>query len=196
MDTPLIEMPVEDAKMKLDAYRSQLRRRADEEYEAAERGYAALAAGRPLINLTDAFEHAGLGEDHRPKLAIARADRKQVCFRRYPNLLRFDARKNPNHYNQYITTLIIDVPYTTRTGYGSDGYALVPMVPADVRPNVAMNGCFVLWEVEKWSDSPISAPAPFDPYLLQHIVGDLYAVLAEWDLTELERAIMSGRRNA
>jgi hypothetical protein len=33
-----------------------------------------------------------------------------------------------------------------------------------------------------------------DPYLLRHVGGALYAVLAAWDLTDLERAIMSARR--
>ena len=32
--------------------------------------------------------------------------------------------------------------------------------------------------------------APLDPMLLKHIDGELYSVLAEWDLTGVERAIM------
>lgn len=32
-----------------------------------------------------------------------------------------------------------------------------------------------------------------DPALLKHIGGDLYAVLATWDLTELERSVLGGR---
>jgi hypothetical protein len=37
---------------------------------------------------------------------------------------------------------------------------------------------------------------PEDPALLKHIGGDLYAVLAVWNLTELERAVLSGRGRA
>lgn len=36
--------------------------------------------------------------------------------------------------------------------------------------------------------------APVDPALLKHIGGDLYAVVATWDLTDLERAVLDGHR--
>jgi hypothetical protein len=44
----------------------------------------------------------------------------------------------------------------------------------------------ILWEAE-WQH------VPSDPLLLRHITGPLYAVLASWDLTELERAVLSRR---
>ena len=50
----------------------------------------------------------------------------------------------------------------------------------------------ILWEVTEWSSTPQSGPAPYDPLLLKHLGGQLYAVLAEWDLTPLERAVMQG----
>jgi hypothetical protein len=46
-----------------------------------------------------------------------------------------------------------------------------------------------LFEVDQWEPVP-----PTDPALLKHIAGDLYAVLAVWDLTELERAVIAGTR--
>src|SRR5438046_3023240 len=42
-----------------------------------------------------------------------------------------------------------------------------------------------------WQEMP-----PEDPALLKHIGGDLYAVVAVWNLTELERAVLSGRGRA
>lgn len=45
----------------------------------------------------------------------------------------------------------------------------------------------ILWEAE-WQAVP-----PKDPALLRHLGGDLYAVVAVWDLTELERAVLGGR---
>jgi hypothetical protein len=35
-----------------------------------------------------------------------------------------------------------------------------------------------------------------DPILLRPIGGDLYAVVAQWDLTEIERTIIAGTRKA
>jgi hypothetical protein len=188
MDVNLIEMPVDQAQAKLEAYRQQLRRRADDEYEQAVKGYAELAAGRSLLDLTEVFRETGLGEDHLPRLAIARADRKQVkCENRNTDLI-FDTRMN----NVVSDTLRIVIPCETNAQKWYSGYAMVPMVPADVRPNGNLRDFFVLWEVEKWERYPRIPPR--DPYLLKRVGGDLYVVVAEWDLTELERAIMGGRR--
>lgn len=193
MNVPTITMEPKAAQVKLEAYRTQLRRRADAEYEAAVLGYEALAAGTPLINLSDAFTAAGLGEDGRPKLAIARADRKQVTVSVGWNVLEFSTLQRSLW--QYSGSLRIGIPYGANNKHKT-GYALVPMVPADVRPNGDLRDFFILWEVEQWSDYRLSAVPDLDPYLLRHIVGDLYAVVAEWDLTPLERAIMTGRREA
>jgi hypothetical protein len=189
-----ITMPKQEALAKLEAYQRQLRRRSDKEYEEAAAGYAALAAGTPLLNLADAFAQAGLGEDGRPRLAVAMADRKQVYVRVNQNDLEFStlgrSRRN------YSGTLLITVPFPGAAGRRwQDGYSLVPMVPADVRPETGpLSDYLILWEVEKWVDRPIRATPDCDPFLLKHLGGDLYAIIAQWDLTPLEQAIMTGRR--
>ncbi|OWK42111.1 hypothetical protein FRUB_04189 [Fimbriiglobus ruber] len=68
------------------------------------------------------------------------------------------------------------------------------MIPLDVRPKpgIPENAC-ILWEVEQWADHRLDVAPDIDPYLLKHITGSLYAVIAEWDLTELERSILRGR---
>jgi len=43
-------------------------------------------------------------------------------------------------------------------------------------------------EVEKWKPLP-----PKDPILLKRLTPNLFGVLATWDLTNLERAIIRGR---
>ena len=193
MNVSTIVMDEELARKKLVAYREQLRRRADEEYEAAAMAYEAMAQGRPLLNLVDVFQETGLGEDERPKLAMARADRKQVMVRVYKNHVEFNALKNPWRWG-YEGSLVIKVPVQNPVEWRKDGYALVPMVPADVRPKGNLRDYFILWEVEQWARRPLIAEPDRDPYLLRHVSGDLYAVVAEWDLTELERMIMAGRR--
>jgi hypothetical protein len=73
--------------------------------------------------------------------------------------------------------------------------ALVPIVPPKHldRVNMNLDNYLTLWEVDEWTWRRDPAP-PRDPALLQHLAGDLYAVLATWDLTELERIVLSGRR--
>jgi len=209
VDVPLITMDPTAAMTKLRAYRQQLKRRVDEEYEAAVIGYEVLAAGSPLLDLREVFNTAGFHPDGRPKLAIARADRPQVMVRVERNSLEFNALANPWQWS-YRGSLVINVGVSRLTNDGSlagtmassiaevllksRGWSLVPMVPADVRPKGDLRDFFVLWEVEQWADRALSSDPDRDPYLLRHIMGDLYAVVAEWDLTDLERAIMAGRR--
>jgi hypothetical protein len=72
--------------------------------------------------------------------------------------------------------------------------ALVPIVPPKhmTRENMNLDGFVTLWEVDDWQWRRDPAP-PRDPALLQRVAGDIYAVLATWDLTELERLVLSGR---
>lgn len=72
--------------------------------------------------------------------------------------------------------------------YQLRGYrALVPLIPPNLRPARALVRYVILFEAE-WEPVP-----PTDPLLLRHLHGDLYAVLAAWDLTPLERAVLAGR---
>jgi hypothetical protein len=64
--------------------------------------------------------------------------------------------------------------------------AIVPTIPPDLRPPHALRGYHILWEAA-WTPTP-----PSDPVLLKSLGGPLYAVLAQWDLTPLERAVLRG----
>lgn len=208
METTKIEMSQEKAREKLQAVRRQLHVRADDEYKALEKGYAALAHGTPLIDLEATMRDCAVDDFGRPRLAVARADRKQVyvewnrnsewcsfhCakdFRldgRWPDLTRSFQMGRENGQSR-----VTGWSDGKEINVSTEGYAIVPMVPPDVRPARALRRCFVLWEVEEWSDSRLGAQADRDPYLLEHLGGSLYCVIAEWDLTELERAVMNGR---
>jgi hypothetical protein len=74
--------------------------------------------------------------------------------------------------------------------WGGRQRAMVPHVPPALRPIHSLDGYATLFEVEEWAPDPT---APADPALLKHIGGDLYAVLAVWDLSELERSVLNGR---
>ena len=66
--------------------------------------------------------------------------------------------------------------------------ALVPTVPPRLRPAGNLDSYHVLFEPEWQGD-----PEPADPALLKHIGGDLWAVVATWDLTPLEAAVLGQR---
>lgn len=203
MNVSIFTMDKAEAEKKLLAYRTQLKKRANEEYQLAAKAYEMVAQGLAILNIVDAFAQTGLGEDLRPRLAIARADKKevQVSVNARERRLTFSTHHNGLWASGYQGDLIVRFPFTftpeqeKALQYSKEGFALVPMIPADVRENVkgSDQDYMVLWEVEKWADRSLTSPAPRDPYLLKHIAGELYAVVAEWDLTDLERAVMSGR---
>lgn len=205
MNVTRITMDREQARTKLRALRKQLHRRADAEYSALAAGYEALVEGKPVISLTGAIEGGGFDAKQRPRLAIARSDRRQVMVSRNTgwranNTIRFNSSliaRGRDPLNTMIDLVCHNAP--AATAY-VEGYALVPIVPAEV---VALIGggsnlrhFFTLFEVENWSDTRLRATPDRDPYLLRHLGGDLYSIIGEWDLTELERAVMLGRRDA
>jgi hypothetical protein len=195
MHTPLITEDPAQAREQLAAYNRQLHRRDDPEYRAIAQGYAELIAGRPLLNLRECFATVPLDEKGRPRLAIARADRRTVrlSFEGRSRMV-FDTRMNANPSRSL--WIEVDVPPFERRHLGVS-YALVPMIPAAVRAKIPRGtrdaSCHILWQVEQWSETPLGQQADRDPYLLRHLGVDLWVVLAEWNLTELERAVMAGR---
>ena len=73
--------------------------------------------------------------------------------------------------------------------------AMVPIVPPKHRPpgSSTLASYLILWEADDWTWAKLPAP-PRDPALLRSIGGDIYAVLAQWDLTPLEQMVLSGRQ--
>lgn len=216
MEVTTIVMEPEAARAKLEAYRQGLEKRhsreVDKEWTAAERAYAELAKGTVLIDPISAIREAGCKEDGRPRLAMVRADQrfcrweiqrhsrwwdseKRTYQGKYaPMVWSFKGRKDKSWDRQRANNLDIKVHdvKTEPPAEPKPGLAMVPMVPPDILP---ARGCdlskhFILWEVESWDVAP-----PVDPILLRPIGGDLYAVIAQWDLTELERTILRGMRS-
>lgn len=191
MNVEQMTMPRAEARRKLRAVRKQLHRRADAEYQQLEVAYRALANGKPVIVLPDAIAGAPRDDKGRPRIAIARADRVQVRLQSTPGWVFYASiGRGGSFWRSKITT---GVRYPDMSFGVPSGFALVPIVPPDVRGVHALDTHYVLWEVEHWANSEIGARPDRDPLLLKHLVGDMFAVVAEWDLTDVERAVMAAR---
>lgn len=208
MNVETIKMRKDVATKRLADYEKALERKKDEELESVRDALKALSEGTPVINIDDAILNGGFDVYGRPNLAIARADRKEVSCRwsRYPDTLTFDSRVNQQDWwrpRPYISPMnkadlvwLCQIPlHDALRNNLKTGYAMVPMVPAQVRNErpVDLSKVYILWEVEEWADRSNFIKPDLDPYLLQHLGGSLFAVLAAWDLTEVERLVMSGR---
>lgn len=196
MDVQTIEMPREEAQRALDAYKDALRERHDDELEEVMRGYKVLAADNPLLKLSVSMHEAGVDDEGMPRLAICRADEKWCKVEmRSDGSATFVGFKTPGWQgdeNHWATTRKVALPADTLPRYESAPpynrrHAAVPLVPPPFRPKFALRNYHILFEAE-WKRVP-----PIDPMLLKRISDDLFAVLAMWDLTEVERAVLAGR---
>lgn len=163
-----------------------------------QRTYRLIAQGRVVIQAIESIKQAGLGEDGLPKLAIGRADLKEIYFSQdtdgsgvmesaYSRRL-WRGRQNPKSSR----ILFPAGSFTGELAKSRRGaIARMPIIPIHLRPKSAIDAYHVLWEAE-WTPTP-----PRDPYLLRRIgTGDLWLVCAAWDLTEVERAAMATRVSA
>jgi hypothetical protein len=197
VNLPTIEMDRSTARTAFLAYRKEVRQRHSAEDEALMRGYRALANGTGVLSLKAAIIRGGFDEQHRPKLAIARADENWVrLYNRYRGGLGFCGERivgewNHTHHAESRCAWVQDVVPADAQGFRFDvpgASAMVPLIPPQYRPAADLSNYHLLWEAE-WRNAP-----PRDPALLKYLGGELYAVLAVWDLTELERLVLGASR--
>lgn len=204
---------IEEAK-KLITDGNKMRRTAYHQLETIEKedivameSYRAMMKGARLLNVASAIRGAGLNADNMlPELAIARASWSQVVLKIDHRHLQFC---KPNTYPNWSSNMQRYTNSTQVIGFardmlGAELYnaqwrkdnkwpsvdyqkAQVPTIPAHLRPSGDLDDYFILFEA-KWEKE-----APPDPILLKHVAGQMYSVLAQWDLTPLEKAVLEGR---
>ena len=165
-------------------------------YRDLQRAYGHMKHGGKVIDIYEAFKTTGIGADSLPKIAIVRADATVCYFTKVREGAGVFSHIEPDRWG---TT-------TARKSYGEIGLpagtfgwddinwqkakhkTIVPIIPPAIlndKVSYALKNYYIFWEVESWELIP-----PKDPMLLKAITPNLYAVLATWDLTELERAII------
>lgn len=169
--------------------------------------YRALARGKRLIDLRSALEGAGLQPDTGlPALAVASPLWKvvrlhissgRVAFHeetgnRWLHFSSAQGRFNVKSYHFPLSTF--PTALDNEAARKEKGWklqlhlaaAVVPSIPARFRPSNLENYT-ILWD-------PIwTRRAPIDPILLRHVAGSIYSIVAQWDLTPIERAVIDMR---
>lgn len=174
--------------------------------------YREMAKGQRVLNVANAIRGAGLDTTKfLPVLALARANWKYAhlrfdngagnnsvvfCEENWPHynwrsnaVSRYDSKKhiafNRSNFGAELTNA------EWRKGrslpVAENQRAVVPTVPVHLRPAGDLSEYFILFEAE-WDKH-----APPDPLLLKHVGGQMYSVLAQWDLTDVEKAVLEGR---
>jgi hypothetical protein len=191
MNLQTIEMAAHEARARYLEYRDY---GTTEEDAAIARGYREVAKGTKVIQLRDAITIGGVDKWGRPKIAIMQADQRWCYLARETNgRVAFACETWPrsdrvNGVWRFPAGTLPTSDHWTNWAHR----AMVPLVPPRHRPRHHLRNYAVLWEVDKWVKH--TARPPRDPALLKHLGGDLYALLAVWDLTDLERAVISGTR--
>lgn len=199
MNLGTITIDRDEARERLAEYERAIKEDRNAEDEAIAMGYRAAARGLPIIRLSECMDRAGCFDNGLPKIAVVRADATECWVSaggststEGRNLLRFSDISHPDDRGalvgrHHVRTTQAVPSYTHNRRWR--GQTVVPLVPPRYRPRrPRLAKCHILWEVEEWSNV-----VPVDPALLRHIRGDLWAVLATWELSELERAVLAGR---
>lgn len=200
MKLPTIEMPKQEAREKFLEYRHAVQERHSAEGAALDeqimKGYRQMSLGKPLIDIEEAFRISGEDELHRPRLAIARADEKTIIldranhggFRLEPDEWSTVARSRRWQFRGLLS--ILGEP---NERYRTEKFsAIVPIVPPHLRPRGSLERYAILWEAE-WRRVDARQVPPRDPALLRPLGGNMYAVMAIWDLTDIERSVLGLR---
>lgn len=152
-----------------------------------QRTYRLIAQGRVVIQALESIKLAGLDAEGLPRLALCRADIKACELRMGTN---GDADFLADVWPRRAAGLHFSLPAGTfppRTHALYHRAAALPLIPIHLRPRAHLEKYHILWEAE-WRKVP-----PRDPYLLRRVGGDMWLVVAAWDLTDVERAAMSTR---
>ena len=160
--------------------------------------YESMAEGKKVIDLYEVFKEIGTDEKGLPKIAIARADRKVItltsrgnfAYREFKELTSFGYTRN-----RWVQKMDYSLPRDTfpnliKFELGTRYETKVPIIPVKYYPQDSLINYYILWEVEDWER--IETP-PEDPLLLKKLTKNLFAIIAEWNLTPLEKAITKGR---
>jgi len=208
MNVELLQIPKEKAEQEYQAYVQALRDKRFESLKYLQElktVYAHMKHGRKIIDVFQAFKKAGVNQDGDPTLAICNAGKtKTVHFSKLENGAgRFsissqrwrtyvdDIALPPQTYPDWLKENFItswNGRSETHTRVKNEKLqAPLPLIPARLLPHGSLERYFVLWEVEKWKPEP-----PKDPMLLRRLSKHLFVVMATWNLTEIERAVIRG----
>lgn len=157
------------------------------------RCYYAMSQGQKVIDIVQVMRGAGCNHLGEPRLAIMPADAKTCILDREMRggglFRRVGSNRNRSRVGE------VSLPQGTFVGWAhvtkwqelrdlSSLRTSVPSIPADIAEDKNLSRYHVLWEVDQWTPMP-----PKDPLLLRRLGKTMFAILAEWELTDLEYAV-------
>lgn len=202
MNTPVITMKPEEASEHYKQYLELVKTRKEKYLEDLKKTYYHLSKEHKVLDIFEVFKHSGVNDAGEPKLGIAPASAKTIILEK----LQLGAGTFTAH-DRWSSAWKSDVALpsgtfpnfpTQPTSWGGTEItrqcieSLVPIIPAHLIPEGSLENYYILFEVKEWSEPKKASYAKGDPYLLKRINNNAFAVLAEWDVTDLEVAVLRG----
>lgn len=209
----VVTVPKDEALAKFKEYETAVRQSHSAQDAALRDTYKALSEGHGVINLVAAIRKAGAHERTCfPKLAVMRADKEFVYYKRIMGgasqtgggIFSHSPTQNIERRSKLAQgkRLQFVMPAGTFGKLGRDypsgvwkvQRAPLPVIPPALRPQDPLSRYCVLWEVAADGWTTVEPPRPpHDPMLLRPLgPSGLYAVVAHWDLTDVERMVLGG----
>lgn len=187
MDVQKLSMDKEQARILYNEYRAHSDYQTKDDAAIAAI-YKRIAQGKLVIRALASITAAGVDEKGLPKLAIMRADQREAHLTIRNDEVTFFAPKTRSKDTHFSVPMpgVKYAEWQDKRRYGQK--AQVPLIPVHLRPRRGIQNYCVLWEAD-WQAYPV------DPYLLRRCGQDAWIVVAAWDLTPVERAVMSSRLN-
>lgn len=196
----IIKMPKDQAKEEWQKYVDLLKERKEKYLETMKKAHYEMKQGNELLDIYKVMKITGLSDKNEPKLAIARADIKEVIFcKKDSGTGSFEMEEG---WNRSGWKTDINLPQKTfdvhweRQGESqwqikkSKIKTAVPIIPAELVPKGDLKNYYILWEPLEWEELPETK----DPILLKRISENLFVILGSWDLTPLEQSIIRGNQ--
>lgn len=171
----------------------------EKEDEELKRLYLELKKGNTILTLPTVMQNAGLNDQHLPALAICRATSKWCRISDSSGqIIFFDAdshwgwqasqRDRVSVKRTVFPAELLDSTWRRKNNHPDIDRvrAMVPSVPVHLRPS-NLGDYHILWEAE-WDKAP-----PVDPILLKKVSDTNFVVIAQWDLSPIERAVLLGK---
>lgn len=196
MDLDELVIRPDEGERKLAEYESVPAEDRTTEDTALLSGYRAARHGRAVISLPRTIAAGGFHPGGLPRLAVARGNATECWSWWDGTSVIYTSHEFVDNRGALVAPMSVrvllageELPQHRPSSSWSRGHTLVPLVPPACRSHwPRMRACHILWEVEEWE-----MVAPRDPALIHHLRGDLWEVISTWNLTELERSVLSQR---
>lgn len=203
MKTPILTMKPGEAEVHYKEYLELVKTRKEKYIEDLKKTYFHLSEGRKILDIYEVFKQSGVNENGEPKLAIAPANAKTIILEKLPL-----GSATFTEHNRWSKAEKSDVhlptntfPFWSEEESGKMKWsnvprinveAQVPIIPAHILPEGDLKNYYILFEVKEWFEPKKAIFTKGDPYLLKRINENAFALLAEWDVTDIEAAILRG----